>query len=928
MYEDILDSVQTPKHTVDSAIANFTSEGLIWSVSEFIADHSNSAGSVSAIDDGLTFQWVRLAFLDLLRLLVAGENVEYPLSMDLALSILTYTSDDMSWISETSVGSASDPRFVFVKTSHLMEKIFQIARSHFPIEMVPFLRLCRVLASEHAVNEDGLPFIIEDLDSMGNFTQVVPPCFQGYETIREDENANLVALTQPLPMIQAASRHRLPENDVSNALIVSSTSDVPVSTIGRVVSDDKPAIIMWEHEYSGLSFLGAWLGEQNHSGWEEMAGSGTEVIGLLADLVASARKSSAEDRSSTTATRILEMASDGLSRQGDIISLVLDIFERGLQSAGSLGDSADVLRLINTCLQFIEEVLHVLPNRIWPFFSRSGFIGSDGKGGAMSAVVSAMEVPSGDFTFLLSCVNVFSAAVDDAASRAVLRKCPGSVAGKSTIASDWSAGVPSHIMRSILLNFTRTMVDIFSSIGNWRFNIAEQRFKMNVRLATTFERILYYNYGISESERPEAKITGVFSDSAAYILDMLRPRSTADLAFNPLLRLISDGLQNPPTLYLRYLSLIEDQVNSILELCIKLVQAARLADQPSSVLEEQLFKAAPVLVKLYALNDVYRLPVVSLLETLISRAASNPDQEPPSLVGHLGAESSCLFLDVLSQLDKPFSDDNLLLAVWRLLFTFVSKRQQWLAVFILTGASPRESLKNSVKSGDPRMRGVPFLRMALDKLATIEQEDPQTVLALLEFVSTAQENWPWATPHLKDHPEFFKSIVRFVSKLNISSLPVSDQIFTTRIAAVVADICAVYLHAAKEVGDRSFIKILIPLVQWYANDAVDVAAYNSSLHSNLKKNFEMRYAGCSINDFKRTSLARRALGREYCYSLEMGAKLLSYDFAWTGTRNQGFAEEFERANMNLSLVEAQVVSRFQLFPFHLSIANIMAVSSQ
>lgn len=923
-YQDILDSAQTPKFTADSAIAQFTSPELLWSLFEFMADHSNKAGSVSAIDDGLTFQWVRLAFLDILRLLVAGDDVKYPLSIDLALAILTYTSTDSSWISASSVGSASDPRFVFVRTDNLMDSIFRLARSHFPIEMVPFLKLCRVLVSEYAVNEDGLPSIIEELDNMGTFTEVVPPYFQGYETIREDENANLVTLTQPLPMIQAGSRNRLSENDASNALVVSGTSEVPVSTIGEVISDDRPALVMWQHEYSGLSFLGAWLEEQSQWGLEDMAVPGTEVIGLLADLVASARKSSTDDRASINATRVLEMASDGLSRQGDIISLVLDIFERGLQSAGSRGDSAEALRLITTCLQFIEEVLHVLPNRIWPFFSRSGFIGSDGKGGVMTAVISALEVPSGDFTFLLSCVDVFSAAVDDAASRAVLRKCPGSVTGKSTIASDWSAGVPSHIMRSILLNLTRTMVDIFSSIGNWRFSISEQKFKMNARLATAFEQILYYNYGINESEKREAKITGVFSDAAAYILDMLRPRSPADLPFNPLLRLISDGLQNPPTLYLRYLSLIEDQVNSTLELCIKLVEAARVAEQPGSVLEEQLFKATPVLVKLYALSDVYRLSVVSLLGAIISRAASNPDQEPPSLVGHLGAESSCLFLDVLSQLDRPFSDDALLLAIWRLLSTFVSKRQQWLAVFILTGASPRQSLKKSVKSGDPKMRGVPFLRVALDKLATIEQEDPQIALAMLEFVSTAQENWPWATPHMKDHPEFFKSIVRFVSKLNISSLPASDQIFITRIAAVVADICAVYLHAAKEMGDWSFVKILIPLVQWYGKDAVDVAAYNSSLHSNLKKNFEMRYAGCSINDFKRTSLTPRALGREYCYSLEMGAKLLSYDFAWNGTRNRGFAEEFERANMNLSLVEAQVVSRLQLVWFPSSNANVHA----
>lgn len=211
------------------------------------------------------------------------------------------------------------------------------------------------------------------------------------------------------------------------------------------------------------------------------------------------------------------------------------------------------------------------------------------------------------------------------------------------------------------------------------------------------------------------------------------------------------------------------------------------------------------------------------------------------------------------------------------------------------------------------MRSVPFLQMALDRLAHVDQEEPQVTLALLEFVSRAQENWPWATPQLKQHPQFFTSIVNYVAKLKIPTLSVTDQIFTTRAAAVVADICAVYLHAAKEANDRSFFKTLIPLVQWYAKDAVEVSAYNSSLHANLKRNFEMRYSGCNIIDFKRTSLEERTPGRCYFYDIRMGQKLLSYDFAWAGTRSQGFSEEFERANVNLSLVEAQVVSKPFLF---------------
>ena len=798
-----------------------------------------------------------------------------------------------------------------MKDRLLMDNIFHIARSRFPYETVPFLKLCRALISNDLVNEDGLPEIIGQLENLETFTQAVPPHFQGYETIREDENANYVSLMQSLPMFDSSTRRQISDSHISNALVVTGSSQIPSTTEGQVVSESKPVVIMWHHQYSCLSFLGSWLEEWNEnggysSGWGEDAIS--EVIGLLADLLATSKDVQMSSDVGSGAKRILEMTSDGLSRQSDVVSLIFEILERNLQNIGPRAALDGVLDSTVACLRFIRGLLAVLPGRVWPFLARSSLLGSDGKGGVMTAIVSAIEVPSGDYPLLLSCVNMFEHVVDDAVSRAVLRRSPNSVMSKLPIASDWGAGVPSHIMRVILLNYTRIMVEIYNSNVNWRFNAPEQRLEINTVLARTFERILYYTYGTNETGKLDTKITGVFSESASYILDILRPQSAADLPFNQILRLIIDGLQTPPTLYLRQLALVEGQVKSTVALSIKLLQAAQLLEHPVSLLEDQLFKATPALVKLYALHDAYRLPVISLIDILITRAAADSVNEPPSLVGHLGAESCCLFLDVLSQFDQPLSHRPLHLAVWHLLTVLVSKRQQWLAVYILTGSSPRQSLKKDDAQQAPAMRGAPFLQIALDRLSNIEQMDLQVASVLLEFVSHAQENWPWATPELRKHPHFFNSIVNYVSKLKISTLPVVSQIFATRVAAVVADLCAVYLHSAKEMRDRTFVKTLIPMVSWFAKDAVEVSGYNASLHANLKKNFEMRYSGCKLVDFKKSSLEVRNLGREYYYDTSLGEKLLSYDFAWAGTRNQGFAEEFERANMNLSLVEAQVVS--------------------
>ncbi|KAJ5161616.1 hypothetical protein N7492_007008 [Penicillium capsulatum] len=905
LYEYLLESSWTVSKPVDDTITLLTDNVMKHSTFNAIIALSRKAGSISAIDDGLTYQLARVTLLDVIR--VSVNYLEYsPEIVESVLAILDGTTDSDLWGCIGSLESANDPRSIFVKDDLLMDSVYHIARSRFPYETTPFIKLCRALVSRHMISDDGLPQILEELQSMEHFTQVTSLDFQGYQTIREDENANFVALNTSLPMFETVPHNdRFPNH--SNALVVSSSSELPVGTVGQVIKESKPAVITWQHQYSCLSYLGSWLEAWNEnarlsSDWDVEAGA--EIIGLLADLIANSKDHNPREYG-VAAKQILEMASDGLRRQGDIISVVLDIFERNLQNIGSGDNAAQSLVPVIACLPFIQEALRILPGRVWPFLSRSSLIGSDGKGGVMTAIISAMEMSSGDYPFLLQCVGLLEDAVNDAASRAALRKNPFTDKSKSSYLAESSAGIPSHIMRRILLNATRIMVDIYNSNANWRFNLPEQKFKLNTTLATTFDRILYYAYGVNDTAKLETKITGVFSDAAVYILDMLRPRSTPDLPFNPVFRLISDGLQTPPTLHLRHLGLIERQVNSTLELCIRLVQAAHLAQKPGSLLEEQLFKTTPVLVKLYALHDSYRLPVLSLLDILISNAASNQDSEPPSVVGHLGPESTCMFLDVLSQLDKPIGDKSLLIAIWQLLSTFVSKRQQWVAVFVLKGTSPRQALKNSNSPSEPKLRGAPFLQMALDRLANIENEDPEIALSLLEFISRAQENWPWVTPKLKSHPMFLTGIVNYVSKLQMPS-SVPDQIFLTRIAAVVADICAVYLHSAKEANDWGFFKTLIPLVQWYAKDAVEVSGYNASLHANLKQNFEEKYKGCSLLDFKKTSLETRAPGKNYCYDLDLGHKLLSFDFSWSGNKGQGYSGEFERANLNLSLVEAQM----------------------
>jgi nuclear pore complex protein Nup188 len=63
-----------------------------------------------------------------------------------------------------------------------------------------------------------------------------------------------------------------------------------------------------------------------------------------------------------------------------------------------------------------------------------------------------------------------------------------------------------------------------------------------------------------------------------------------------------------------------------------------------------------------------------------------------------------------------------------------------------------------------------------------------------------------------------------------------------------------------------------------------------------------------LDDFKKTTLMRRDLGSRYYYALDYADAMLSFDGGWIGpSQKNGFRHEMETANLNLSLVDAQIV---------------------
>lgn len=876
----------------------------------FGSDHQGGAGLK-----------MRLILLDLLR--ATSEWLDYIPELILAtLAVLTGGERYFGTVERTLYTGVSEPATVFLNDDLLMQKFFQTALSRFPYEPLPFLQLCQVLASREGLEREMPLTIGEILSHLGSFTQRLPIGFDAYDLVQEEEDLNHIKLSSSLGLFQQPRdpRSNLAVHEDQNRLALTSYngpldgSQLPRGTKGRVLSEKKPLVVMWQHDYSALAYVGKLL--QSALTGDELLGYTqgslvskdivTAIIGLLTCLLMSACTTSNPSVAHQESARtMLEGASDGLDRNQDIVSVVFEIFEQELQRPQQLSEDQGSTELLANCLQFIRAILFIMPGRVWAFLGRSGLLGIDDSESKLVAIVGSKEMVSGHYDFLLGCIRLFEALIEDAVAHSITRRYPTGTVTRFSSPDFTGKGVSDNATKNVLLSLERTLIDVFESTPNWRFAIQEERLEINTRICIVFRNVLCYCYDVDDTLDITQKLMGNLAPSAECLLQTFLSSSLSDLPILPLLRILLEAAATPnTTLSTRGLHHRTAQVIAAVELCTTLVQISRLLDQPPARLEDQLFKAAPLLAKAYVSHESYKIPVIELFEALVRSAATSVGQ-PPSLLGHLGPGKARNFLDVLSILDQPLGNDDLAIGIWRLLAAVVSNRQQWLTIFLLTGDTPRDSLKNKEKvSVAISRRAKPILFIAMDFLTEIQRLQPERALATLEFLVLAANFWPWVMTDLRGHPDFFTAIMEFIGL----RMPHNDY-NRIRMASFIADIMAMNIHQSQQMGDDSPAKSLLPRLGYFIQYAITVPSYNTSLHSNLRKNLESKFPGCTLSGFKRTTIRRPHYGRSYYYDNSMAGKVLAFDIAWAGRKGRGFAEEFARANVDLSTLDSQVVSQ-------------------
>ena len=292
------------------------------------------------------------------------------------------------------------------------------------------------------------------------------------------------------------------------------------------------------------------------------------------------------------------------------------------------------------------------------------------------------------------------------------------------------------------------------------------------------------------------------------------------LRFQPLFRGFLDGLATPDTtVHTKSLKLWLEHVSSVLSLTKTLIQLGTIVDRAGSQLQGQLFRVLPLVTRLYALHDTYRQPVVTLLESLVV-GASATDGEPPSLLGHLGHETSKNFMSLLMQLGKPLNDEDHASSIWNLFSAVVSNRQQWFAIYLLTGKKPKENLKGAAAAVTDSPIGTPLIKVALDQLANIDTLPLPRALAILEFVSLSQNYWPWAMKDVSHSTDFITPLSDYVSKFeplgaSANETRLIEGAYQARIAAYIAEIIAMHLYHERQLGNTSRVSGLLSKLKFY-----------------------------------------------------------------------------------------------------------------
>ncbi|KAJ0118320.1 hypothetical protein J7T55_009103 [Diaporthe amygdali] len=783
------------------------------------------------------------------------------------------------------------------------------ALQRYPYEFLPFTSLCKILSTCLA-EDDRSGLILKSLLKTPTLTLPLPDPY--WQFTADEEELGKLELTQDFPLFAVSpNRKRLIADEEPFC--------IPAGTFGNLASDTGH-IAQVQFEHSTIALLGKRLEANLAPDSYELAlgplqaDELAETVSLLAtaircENIKASAKSSSSSADVEAGLAILQEASRALPRTKDIVSVICDTLDYYVD--GELANlEASRIRVMTTCLQFLDSILSICPGRVWSYMTRCDLLISDSRAGRLSRITGTLDLVDERFELLSTVVKFFSNLVANAMKGTIQKKIGSKASGRSVEKENPWLGTSDKAMVQVNLSIAHTAIDILENSLTWRFSSEIHRSILVGDLIPVLDNIVTYSLSVSASDKSNT-LTAFLEPAAQHIVDGFLSSSSSSLRFQPLLSSMLVALGMPDSsLYPKRSEIISKRQVAVLDFATTLVRVANYLGKPTVAIEDQILKCSSLLARLCATDTSYKNSVLSLLGAMAERLGRE-DTEAPSLLGYLGPHISRSFLQTISQLDKPFERPAVSRKTWKFFSTIMRNGQHWMANCLLTGKTPREALGNEGKLS--KLAPDSILRTALTRLRSIRTLSTSETLAILDLLTSAHNFWQWTVFASQEDNSCLAELRAYVRQLKSASVTAkvnpSQACDEARIAAYIAEALAMHLYHLRKTGrEEEFAQELVNDVDYYLREGVTVSGYNSSLHANFAKNFSKQYPGFSLESFQRTLLIPRELGDEYYYALNLADKMLRFDPGWAGPRERnGFRHEMAAANLNLSLVDAQIM---------------------
>ncbi|KAL9093379.1 MAG: hypothetical protein Q9159_000233 [Coniocarpon cinnabarinum] len=797
---------------------------------------------------------------------------------------------------------------------HLLDE----AIARYPFEFRPLLLLSEALVVADVRDVE----VLERLKKLQTIAERVPEVFAGYEAAREQELDNCFILREDLPVFPRWNDKQISlpsQPGISSEHESSNTFLIRQGTEGLAFSKDHHPVIAWKYEHSLTTYMGKWLyqAHQRQLWWsisdEELQATIIDCLRLLHSIAETilVREGILE------ASAVLLEVGEALPPHTDIFSLITDILE-DLLARSFREDDADFVRSIAACFSSIATIAKITPGRVWPFLARVVLSDGGSDEGRLLTAVSSYARAENAPALVSGLLDLSDTLMNDIVTNAAARAGPNrtqSTRFEEEIELD--PGIPAKQMAHILSALTRFLLDFLQDATEWCFISQFEQAQTTQRAIDILRRLLRYSHvGMNESTR--SSVLSPLCHAGHSIVSCFLYNSPSSLAISRLLAYISplasaSARHFDPPLLSSLMSLALSSVDFITSL-LSLADSTRVV--PIQFLQ-CLSEGVPNLIRVYASYKSMQTVTANLLAR-VAQAIGGSQQDQVSLFASFGAATGRDAVAVLGDLTDLADDSGLACARWRLFSACISNKQSWFSSYLITGTVPsraHQSYENNVSTIDSRDS---VLTIALDTVSSVSSLSSPAAVASIQFVADALNYWPWSFERIRTHPRFLSRMTEHLDQLDWQ--PRSRQAYETRKlichafgASLICEIFAMCFHSTRLTGNTGFMKEWSPQIPLLDQPGFKDPYYQKALHRRFQHNFEGKFPGLLVEDFKKGAAVQAP--EDSYYDLECVQDVLrepkSHDHAQASL---GFWHEFEYASNNLCLVAAQkqLIIKWQL----------------